>query len=111
MYIAFLEKISKIEVNIVSPIIKKDSKFYNTAIFSHPLTDSPIDYKEEYFTKLNKNSKKLLKIEKDIQNSDLQKKQKSSLLQEIYIRLQKIHFLKASYDIEAQKIDKNITVS
>jgi hypothetical protein len=108
MYISFLEKISKIEIDIVSPIIQKDNKPYNTAIFKAPFSESPIEYKEIYFAKLNKNSKKLLKIEKDIQTSSLQKKQKVSLLQEIYIRLQKIHFLKATYDIEANKIDKRI---
>jgi hypothetical protein len=111
MYISFLEKISKIEVDIVSPVIKKGNKVYNTAIFKPPFIDLPIEYKEVYFLKLNKNSNKLLKIEKDIQNSSLGKKQKASLLQEIYIRLQKIHFLKATYNTEAQKIDKNITLT
>ena len=111
MYINFLEQISKIEIDIISPVIKKDWKLYNTAIFQPPFPESPIEHKEIYFKKLNKNSRRLLKIEKEIQTSNLQKKQKTSLLQEIYIRLQKIHFLKATYDIEAQKLDSSLVIS
>jgi len=111
MYIDFLEQLSKIEIDIVSPVIKQGSKVYNTSIFKAPFPESPIKYKEIYFSQLNKNSKKLLKIEAEIQKSTLKKDVKTSLLREIYVRLKKIHFLKDTYDIEANKIDKSITLS
>lgn len=109
--INYLKEISKISIEL---IWSKKEKWivYNLAIFWDSIPKNLNIYKNKYFKNLEEKYKKLEKIKKEIKKDSLiDESSKKFLNNELKIKIGQINFLKKSYDIEANKIDKNYPIS
>lgn len=110
MFEDILKKIAKIEINLIQPIREDSWKIINSSIFDTSFWGDTVSFKPIFYNSLIKKEKKLIEIQEYIQKSHLSKTEKETLLREVYTRLQKINFLKETYDIEGQKIESEIIV-
>lgn len=108
-YEIYLKKISRINIELISWIFMQWDSIVNSSIFGSKIPKDIFSHKKNFFSSLNKKEWELLKIQAQIQwSQELEKKKKQSLQDEVFMRLQKIFFVKSVYDIEAQKINPYI---
>lgn len=105
MYQTLLKEISKHHVQIIALVNQKDNIHVNTVIFWNNFHGNTETFREKYFLKCDTKIWELSKIEEKIKISELHETQKSSLLHEVYVKKEKIDFLKKVYDTEALKIN------
>lgn len=106
-----LEKLSQNQIAINWRIEENDWELINTTIFWNKFRWDVMSYKLEYFQKLRKKERNILKLQKQTYWEKLSEKDSAIIHSEINSVLLKIQFLRERFDIEAKKVEPDIYAS